>query len=115
MLEGTIIPVHASVIWKGVINEGAKWFTVDYNKAAGILNDVYTNYSNYVKRAKGTINFTKSNFGMDKMTEKFKVLLDDVLTNIPTQQTLKLPQLKKLDNKQEPVKLSLPKLKKVTS
>ena len=77
---------------------------------------MFTNYSKYMARAKGTITYTKKNFSLSAMTEILKTIIDDVFETIPTQQALKLPQLKKLDNSSGTAnKISLPKLKKMSS
>ena len=34
LLSGTLTKVHKSASWKGVLNEDAEWFTVDYKKAS---------------------------------------------------------------------------------
>ena len=47
------------------------------------------------------------------MTEKFDSILEKISANIPTQVSINLPKLKKVNKKETP-KIKLPKLKKVT-
>ena len=48
------------------------------------------------------------------MAIKFNSTLDEVLQQIPSAMSLKLPKLKKVDNKPQPNTIKLPKLKKIT-
>ena len=49
------------------------------------------------------------------MTELLNNIVDEYTKDIPSQVGLKLPKLRKVDdNKSEPPKIKLPKLKKVT-
>ena len=56
--------------------------------------------------------YTKKNFTLDTMAEKFISIVDTALKGVPQQMELKLPKLKKVD---EAPKLKLPKLKKLTT
>jgi hypothetical protein len=77
------------------------WFTVDYNKTAEILEDVFKNYKNYTDGAKKQAYRSRTEFSLDKMAEKLLNIIDE---KVPKPVQLKLPQLKKIE---------LPKLKKV--
>jgi len=55
----------------------------------------------------------RKKFNTEKMIEKLKTILDNVSANIPTQVSLNLPKLKKVNKKDQPT-IKLPKLKKVT-
>ena len=49
-----------------------------------------------------------------KMIEKFDTILESYLSSAPTQVSLNLPKLKKVEDKSEKIeKVALPKLKKV--
>jgi hypothetical protein len=56
----------------------------------------------------------REKFTLSKMTEKLGEILEQKISNAPTQVDLSLPKLKKIDSSQ-PSKIKLPKLKKVTS
>ena len=79
------------------IRKEAKWFTVNYGEAAGILKWVYDNYKKAEERSRKNRKYVKDNFTVRKMTE----LLGDILQkhnagNKPQQVTLQLPKLKKV-------------------
>lgn len=102
LLPGELTEVHKSAVWKGVINAGTKWFTVNYSYAAGVLKDVFRNYKVYSERAKGTIHNTKTNWSLEKMGTDFISLLDSYVKEKPTPVEFKVP-----------TKMELPQLKRV--
>ena len=101
LLSGEIKQIHPSAVVQDMLIPESGWFTVDYKKAADILEDVYKNYKKYIDGAKKQAYRSRTEFSLDKMAEKFVSILDK---NIPKPVQLKLPQLKKIE---------LPKLKKV--
>ena len=101
LLPGQITQIHPSAVVQNMLIPESGWFTVDYKKAAEILEDVYKNYKNYVDGAKKQSYRSRTEFSLDKMGEKLISLIDE---KIPKPIQLKLPQLKKIE---------LPKLKKV--
>jgi glycosyltransferase involved in cell wall biosynthesis len=101
LLPGQITQIHPSAVVQNMLIPESGWFTVDYKKAAEILEDVYKNYKNYVDGAKKQSYRSRTEFSLDKMGEKLIELIDN---KIPKPVQLKLPQLKKIE---------LPKLKKV--
>jgi glycosyltransferase involved in cell wall biosynthesis len=111
MLEGELTDIHKSAADKFLL-EGTKWFTVNYNYAAGAIRDVMKNYKNYLIQSKTQAKFSKDNFSLDKMSELFVKIVDKGLESVPQETALKLPKLKKVNNAP---KLKLPKLKKVSA
>jgi glycosyltransferase involved in cell wall biosynthesis len=101
LLPGTINQIHPSAVVQNMLIPESGWFTVDYTKAAEILGDVYKNYNKYLDGAKRQAYRSRTEFNLDKMSEKLISIIDG---KVPKQVTLKLPQLKKIE---------LPKLKKV--
>jgi len=101
LLPGTINQIHPSAVVQNMLIPESGWFTVDYTKAAEILGDVYKNYNKYLDGAKRQAYRSRTEFSLDKMSEKLISIIDG---KVPKQVTLKLPQLKKIE---------LPKLKKV--
>jgi glycosyltransferase involved in cell wall biosynthesis len=101
MLPGELTNVHPSAAVANMITTEAKWFTADYKKAGDILEDVYKNYKKYVDGAKRQAYRSRTEFSLEKMSEKLVSILDE---KVPKPVQLKLPQLKKIE---------LPKLKKV--
>jgi glycosyltransferase involved in cell wall biosynthesis len=99
LLPGTINQIHPSAVVQNMLIPESGWFTVDYTKAAEILGDVYKNYNKYLDGAKRQAYRSRTEFNLDKMSEKLISIIDG---KVPKQVTLKLPQLKKIE---------LPKLK----
>jgi glycosyltransferase involved in cell wall biosynthesis len=101
LLPGTITQIHPSSVVQDMLIPESSWFTVNYDKAAETLEDVYKNYKKYVDGAKRQAYRSRTEFSLEKMSEKLISIMDE---KIPKQVQLKLPQLKKIE---------LPKLKKV--
>lgn len=112
LLPGKLTPVHKSAQSKGMINEGTSWFTVDYAMAGGIMKEVHKNYKKYAEKSRGSGHYMKTEFGLDKMNDDMKEMIDKALESKPQMATLSLPKLKKVGT--ETPTLKLPKLKKVT-
>jgi hypothetical protein len=78
----------------------SSWFTVDYKKASETLYDVYREYKRFVDGAKRQSYRSRTEFSLEKMSEKILSILD---SKVPKPVEFKLPQLKKIE---------LPKIKK---
>jgi glycosyltransferase involved in cell wall biosynthesis len=101
LLPGEITQIHPSAVVKDMLIPESGWFTVNYNKASETLEDVYKNYKKYVDGAKRQAYRSRTEFSLEKMSNKLVSIMDE---EIPKPVQLKLPQLKKIE---------LPKLKKV--
>lgn len=93
-LEGELKNVHESASNKFLLKE-AKWFTVDYSKAASKIFDVYKNYKTYSKKSEGLKSNIQKNFTLEKMTSKLGEILDKYV-KVQKKVELKLPEIKKL-------------------
>ena len=93
-LEGELKDIHESAQNQFLL-KGAKWFTVDYSKAAGKIFDVYKNYKNYLNNSKGLKTNIINNFSLPKQTEVLKGILEKYV-KVATPVQLKLPEIKKL-------------------
>jgi glycosyltransferase involved in cell wall biosynthesis len=96
LIDGALTKVHKSASWKGVINEDAEWFTIDYNKAIAYMKDVFKNYKLYTERSRKTYHHIKTNFSFEAMKEKVDSILTNRLPDFPKNATLVLPKLKKI-------------------
>jgi glycosyltransferase involved in cell wall biosynthesis len=101
LLFGQLAQIHPSAVVQDMLLPESGWFTVDYKEAAETLEDVFKNYKNYTDGAKKQAYRSRTEFSLDKMSEKLLSILDG---NVPKPVQFKLPQLKKIE---------LPKLKKV--
>jgi glycosyltransferase involved in cell wall biosynthesis len=93
-LEGELKNVHESAQNQFLLKE-AKWFYVDYTKAAQVIFDVQKNYDSYLKKSKGLSDNINTKFSLGKMTESFKKLVDKYV-KVQQKVELVLPQIKKL-------------------
>ena len=93
-LEGELKEVHTSAQNKFLLKE-AKWFYVDYSKAAAKIYDVYNNYTTYLKKSQGLKTNIQNNFSLSKMTSKLGEILDKYV-KIQKHIELKLPTITKL-------------------
>lgn len=96
-LKGSLTEVHKSAIWEGVINPGTNWFTVNYPEAAKTLNDVYTNYSKYLRSSKLSIREVEKIWSYDSMCKKFETMLDNFLPKFAERVPINLPKLKRIE------------------
>ena len=114
VIDGKLDSVHKSASNNFLLQE-SNWFTIDYNKAASVMRDMYEkNYKNYLSLSRKHRKYSKDNFSFDKMVELLGSLLDESkIKSKPKAVGLKLPTLKKVNKPSEDVGISLPKLKKV--
>ena len=115
LLVGALTKVHKSALPKNMLVDGAQWFTVNYQYAARVMQDMFKNYRKYSLNAKKLGMVNRSKFSLNNMTKQFEVILDNCLPKFeeqPQEVKLKLPKLKKVGDS-APKKIQLPKLKKV--
>ena len=116
LLPGQLTQIHPSAVVPNMLLAESGWFTIDYKKAAEVLEDVYKNYKNYIDGAKKQSYISRTEFSLDKMGEKLDLILE---TRVTKQVELKLPSLKKIELPKKQIqlpqlkKIELPKLKKV--
>jgi glycosyltransferase involved in cell wall biosynthesis len=99
LLEGELKPVHESATDQFLLKE-AQWFNVNISKALSTIKDVYKNYDKYKVESFQLGKQNKQNFGLEKMTKLFDVILNQygIYTKIqPKFQQLQLPKLKSLN------------------
>ena len=100
LLPGQLTQLHPSAVVQDMLLAESSWFTVNYPTASSTLEEVYKNYKKYVDGAKRQSYRSRTEFSLDKMSEKILSILD---SKVPKPVEFKLPQLKKIE---------LPKIKK---
>jgi len=98
LLPGRLTKIDGSAANKWLAAEG-QWFSVNYTFASKVLKDIYENYDKFLEKSRKHSKFTKDNFSLDKMSEKFLEILEkyiNITEKIPEKITLKLPKLKKI-------------------
>jgi len=108
LLPGAMTDVPKDSLQKGLVVDGAQWYTVNYGFAKNVLKDIYKNYGKYNKNLKTFANITRSRFSLDAMTKAFEAILNKHLPEFAHETPLTLPKLKK---KNAVPDLKLPKLK----
>lgn len=99
LLEGELKNVHESAADQFLLKE-SQWFNVNVSKALPVIKDVYKNYDKYKVSSYQLGKQNKQNFGLEKMTKLFDVILDQygIYNKIqPKFQQLQLPKLKMLN------------------
>ena len=115
LLPGGLIDVHPSAVPKEMLQEGAKWFSVNYQYAGQIMFKVFKQYKQFTMAAK-RLSMANRAFSLENMDKKFEEILNKYLPKFeeqPMPVSLKLPKLKKVSKPAEAPKMNLPKLKKV--
>lgn len=95
-LKGKLTDVHSSSVWEGVINNGSKWFTVDYQNAAKLMHKIYSSYGQALLSSKKNIKQMQTKWSFESMTEKFENILESYLPKFAERVKINLPQLKEL-------------------
>lgn len=99
LLPGKMIKVDRSAVNEWII-DGSEWFQVNYTYASQVLGDVYANYPKYLEKSRKHPKYTKDNFSIERMSQKFLEILKESINLLESEQkpmmTIKLPQLKKL-------------------
>ena len=93
LIPGSLTPCHPSALSKGLIIEGASWFSPDPTSVSKALIDVYENYNKYAELAKRQGHKIKTEFNYDNMVLILNNYLDKY---VPKQVKLVLPKLKKI-------------------
>jgi glycosyltransferase involved in cell wall biosynthesis len=99
LLDGELKNVHESAADQFLLKE-SQWFNVNISKALQSIKDVYKNYDKYKTASFQLGKQNKQNFGLEKMTKLFDVILNQygIYNKIqPKFQQLQLPKLKMLN------------------
>ena len=113
LVGGKLTKIHPSTVWKGVLNEGAEWFTIDYGQAIAFMKDIFSDYKKYTEKSRKTYHHIKTNFSFDAMKDKLNTILESKSPSFPKLSTLTLPKLQKPNQETTPPSIQLPKLKKI--
>ena len=90
------------------MNSEAMWSSVNYGVALNIIKQVFNNYEKFKIRGKKQMIVNRQEFSFEAMKDKLIGMVDEVMSDIPQEVKIKLPNLKSTDSK----KLKLPTLKK---
>jgi len=74
---GELKPIDKSAVVENMLIAESKWFTPDYDEATLALKTVYTDYKEYVEKAKRQSYICRNEFSLEKMREKLIEILDN--------------------------------------
>ena len=102
LLPGALTKVDESAVWEGVIEKDASWFTVNYQYASKVMQNIFSNYKDYKLKAVKQRSINRGKFSFVAMQKKFDKILSEYLPEFPKEVDLKLslPKRKKM-NKDE--------------
>ena len=103
LLPGQLTKVDRSAANEWIQGDD-QWFSVNYQFAGQVLNDCYEHYDKYLEKSRKHAKFTRDNFSLEKLQERILELLDKYVN-------LQEPVI---TTPNEPKRLQLPKLKKLT-
>lgn len=93
-----LVPGEVKQVEKGATNdfilEQSGWFNVDQGYAVNSMKDIFDNYKKYIPKAKQLAFRNKTNFSLEKMTEKLDAIFEAF---IPKKIELKLPKIDKIE------------------
>ena len=116
LINGSLKPIHGSAQIKDVLVQDSQWFSPDLQHTFLTLNDIFNNYKEWKVKGKRQGYHARTNFSFEKMKELLGDILNNNIPEIAKHVELKLPKLKKVENKSAQLpKLKLPKLKKVNN
>ena len=104
LVGGELTPVHESSVWEDVILKEANWFTISQEQAMNAMAAAFLDYKKFKKGASELAMVNRNNFSYGVIKRKTFALLDTYVPEFPTEVSIKLPPLRKME---------LPKLKKV--
>ena len=115
LMSGFLKEVPKSMLWGKIIVEPSKWYNVNEADVVRKLRMFHKKHQLITKKAKRLGKKNRREFSLKAMAIEFNKILDDVLKQMPSSVSLKLPKLKKVGSKDDkPATIKLPKLKKVT-
>jgi glycosyltransferase involved in cell wall biosynthesis len=74
---GELKPIDKSAVVENMLIAESKWFTPNYDEATLALKTVYTDYKEYVEKAKRQSYICRNEFSLEKMGEKLIEILDN--------------------------------------
>lgn len=92
-VAGRVEQLHPSAANKFLLKE-ASWFKADPKSVEDMLKDVYDNYNKYTDGGKRQGHVSRTEYNLDKMTEKLAEILDKNVPKISIPQPISLPKLK---------------------
>jgi glycosyltransferase involved in cell wall biosynthesis len=91
-VSGRVEQLHPSATNQFLLPE-SMWYKVDIAELSKVLMEVYENYNKYAELGKRQGHISRTNFNLDKMTEKLSEILKNNVPEVSTPMAIKLPKL----------------------
>ena len=99
LLNGGLVKIPESQVWKDILIEEAQWFQVDEDQVYKTLNHTFQNQNQIKDSATSLMYKNRDKFTLNKMAEKLNEIVDKYVKDSPKQVSIKLPKLKKVKSK----------------
>ena len=114
LIAGTLEKVPRSVVWKDIIVDESSWFVINEHQSYEALKYVYKNFNIVKEKAKILMRQNRKQFTLKEMSKLINSVVEKRTSGLPSQVSLKLPKLKKINSDSQNIKkIKLPKLKKI--
>jgi len=116
LIDGSLENVPKSAVWEDIIIPESKWFCINEHDAYKKLKDFTEEIFSLKEKAKSLMKINREKFTLNKMSSLINEIIDRHIggeASKPSLSSLKLPKLKKAENKDSNNKFKLPKLKKI--
>ena len=113
LIPGELGQIPGSIVWEDILIPESQWFTVNETSCHNALSFSFNELDKLESKAKLLMNVNSKKFTLKNMSKKLDEIMSEHLSKVPSQVSLNLPKLKKVDGKKELPKIKLPKLKKV--
>lgn len=91
-VPGKVEQLHPSAANQFLLKE-ASWFKADPNATSKALEEVYNNYNKYTDKGKRQGHYSRTEFSLDKMTEKLATIIEKNVPKLSRPVALSLPKL----------------------
>jgi hypothetical protein len=110
LINGNLDTIPKAARWKDIIVSESKWFTIDEHEAYSLFMHAFENLNEVKEKAKKLMRINREKYSLKRMGEELLKIIDKYT---PSEATLKLPKLKKIDGQKTTPKIKFPKLKKI--
>lgn len=92
LLPGQMVKIHPSAANQWLIRD-SEWFSVNYNFAIQLINDVFEKYDKYLSHSKKHQSYTFDNYSLSAMGIELNNILKRYVSTSTKPQIIKLPKL----------------------
>ena len=97
LIPGELKKVPESMIWENIIIKESKWFETNEDAMYKAFNYSFLNFEESKTKAKSLMKENRKKFTLNKMTKKLDEIMEKYMKDQPSQVSLNLPKLKKVN------------------